>query len=377
MRNLSACIRTEIENGRLNPIFTAQDIKDLNPRGADSFLVAGKAFKGSAIGTNLANFSIGPGDRLGAQVKRGLAPWFLKLGERRDGRYTLIDDDPDELENVLVPDNSDESSELVEFDDETVTSPLEPDCSRIAKDFVEHLRNKPFRILLNKARKWYPESGALLGWENRLAAYFWANKKWIETKDVIQTFTNELSSIRRTFNPAKASDQNQIYAIYEDIRKWGNPNGTQYNGHFLASRLYELWSTGETISQVDSTLTKLYAFADPWEFVIYDSRVAAAILSIAEDIYRYKTIDKVRQETVDQQFARCFPALGRYAGAGGTRPRGFRWQGWPNAYKSVKAQHDANKLCKQIVSCLNVSGEDGRSNWTLREVEAILFMEGY
>ena len=65
------------------------------------------------------------------------------------------------------------------------------------------------------------------------------------------------------------------------------------------------------------------------------------------------------------------------AAASGTRPRGLRSRGWPNAYGSWNAQLEANSLCLEIRNCLNDLKEDGRSTWTLREVEAVLFMEGY
>jgi hypothetical protein len=137
----------------------------------------------------------------------------------------------------------------------------------------------------------------------------------------------------------------------------------------------ELWQAKP--SKVDSTLTKLYAFAKPDEYVIYDSRVAAAIISIAEDIYRYSSVGGRREETVNKVFHPCFPCLGIFPGAGGTRPRGTRWVGWPDSDRSIPAQLDANRLCTAIVGRLNDREEDGRSDWNLREVEAVLFMEGY
>ena len=73
-------------------------------------------------------------------------------------------------------------------------------------------------------------------------------------------------------------------------------------------------------------------------------------------------------------FHDIFPDLGRYSGAGEASNRGFRWRGWPNSYQNTGAQLDANDHCKRIVIKLN---ENDRNNWTKREVEAVLFMEGY
>jgi len=97
--------------------------------------------------------------------------------------------------------------------------------------------------------------------------------------------------------------------------------------------------------------------------------VATAIISISEDIYRRDKLNKFRE---------IFPSLGHMdnAAQSGTRPRGRRsW--WPNAYKKWPAQLEANKLCIGIRNILNDDSIDGRNDWSLREVEAVLFMEGY
>jgi hypothetical protein len=123
-------------------------------------------------------------------------------------------------------------------------------------------------------------------------------------------------------------------------------------------------------NEVDSTLTKLFALTSPGSYVIYDSRVATAIVSIAEDIYRRTKIN---------EFRIVFRYLGHMdsAASAGTRPRGRRHNGWPDAYRSWGAQIDANELCVGIRNCLNDRNVDGKNDWNLREVEAVLFMEGY
>ena len=68
--------------------------------------------------------------------------------------------------------------------------------------------------------------------------------------------------------------------------------------------------------------------------------------------------------------------LGTYGGIGGTKPRGTRGK-WPSAYGNVDSQLQANTLCKNIVTCLNEKAEDNKTDWNLREVEAVLFMDGY
>jgi hypothetical protein len=375
MPNFKENIKSEIDAERLPEIFKPNDLKNLQPLGNDTYRIGVGTYRSSSINTNLLNFSVGPGDRVGEHVKRGRTPWFEKFGQARDTRYCLIPDDPEDSESETPPDVS-----TIESTTATETSPgNKKGIERIAEDFVTYLREKPFRIRLNGS-SWYPIQGPVSGWEQRLNAYKWptgnTGKDWLENQESIQKFINDLNKLRTLWHQTgDEPNQDRAEIIYDSIREWGNPKGTRRSGKIVATKLVELWSND--ISEVDSTLTKLYAFAEPSKYVIYDSRVATAILSIAEDIYRFKTIDGMRQEIVDGRFCKHLPALGRYEGSGGTRPRGFRWKNWPRAYRVVAAQHQANKLCDSIVLYLNKINEDGRSDWTLREVEAVLFMEGY
>ncbi len=201
---------------------------------------------------------------------------------------------------------------------------------------------------------------------------------------MIASFTTDLRNLRdsRLQDGTIAEEHwDELLRIYNEIKDWGNPNGADHPQAFLAEQLSKLWAPtqGDSIElAVDSTLTKLYAFALPDEFVIYDTRVAAAIVDIAEDLFREVTRNKASVDLLTC-FRCAYPALGdmtQAARSGSNVRRGPRSNDWPQAYKSWSAQLDANRLLNGILDQLNQRCIDSR-HWTLREVEAVFFMEGY
>src|SRR5262249_40307272 len=105
------------------------------------------------------------------------------------------------------------------------------------------------------------------------------------------------------------------------------------------------------------------------------SRVAAALTSILDP-----AMHLISRSPKWQPYLR----LGTISGRGGSRPRDLSWK-WPIGYGTWAAQMAANLLCRKVVDELNrqsLSWSDcrkfnDRSPWTVREVEAVLFMEGY
>lgn len=368
MTNLADHIRIEVTARRLNSIFTIEELVSLSPRGHNCG-IGGAEYTKNSVRQILANHSIGPGARKGESVRRGMQILFVK--HEGKATYSLFEEDEDTDETLG------EEMERVGRQSKEVALGQEC-CAQIANRFVEYLREKPFRIVRVRANRltWHPPSGSVSGWHNRILAYEWKRRGWKDTEAIVSGFISELATLRAEASAIDVSElEKRSAGVYRRIKDWGNPRGTDRDGEFVADRLRELWQG--TPTQVDSTLTKLYAFAKPDEYVIYDSRVAAAIVSIAEDIYRYSSVNGIREETVNKIFHSCFPSLGIFPGAGGTRPRGTRWAGWPDSDRSILAQLDANRLCKAIVRKLNDCEEDHRSDWSLREVEAVLFMEGY
>lgn len=316
-------------------------------------------------------------------------------------RYTRCPVASTNNEEALLPSNlthSDGASSLDESQNSLFTrkdsNGKELSEAEICREFVDYLASKPFRKFLGRAKGWYPEAGPVFGWKNRLESYTWpmksANPKtkdlWSANKKKIEVFIHELRSLReRSLSNGGVHQQDWpvITRIYKDIIKWGNPRGSQRDPSELAVYLTRLWANADsdysTCSlEVDSTLTKLYAFAMPDCFVIYDTRVAAAIVDIAEDLFRVRTKNKKKHDELDD-FRKIFPSIGHMSeksSGGSSVRRRARSKGWPQAYGDWRAQLDANKLLRGIRDELNARKEGNRS-WTLREVEAVLFMEGY
>ena len=373
MANLRDHIRSEIERGKLKEPFSVSDVTAFTDS-QGRCRVGGGNYDPLWINSYLANHSTGPGTREGESVRRGGERLFIKHEKR--GMYSLdyetYDLDREELEAIAKEEPRSNAKK----------SKILPECERIASTFVEYLHNKPFRILQNKGA-WYPAS-AVTGWKRRLDQYHWNRSSWVTTQVGVNKFIHDIAVLEQKVlsgtTPAALLELEAL-RIYDAIRKWGNPNGTIRTGAFVLTCLKNAWNN--QIAVVDSTLTKLYAFTRFNDYVIYDSRVAAAIMTIAEDTHRFRGervpiptgYQIIRVDTV-ADFQREFPKLGQYGGRGGTRPRGYRSTKWPQAYGNVGAQEDANRLCKCIVDALNRSKEDGR-HWSLREVEAVLFMEGY
>jgi hypothetical protein len=392
MSNLQDLIRLEIERGNLAEPFTVANVRALID---SNHGILGDEAAPEFLASYLANHSTGPGARCGEAIKRGGPRLFIKHDERAtysldyDG-YDLEIEDTSDLEgdepqntrraprNESGPSSRRRSSRsrrtrrLPPFPPGSAGT-VDPSAPRdhIALLFVEYLRHKPIRILKTTpyGLKW--DLKIVSGWWDRLNAYYWKKHDWKNTKPVIGAFIKRLAALEASPRPPPATAKK----IYDDIKKGGNPKGSSYSGVQVLALLRPLW-TGNTITAVDSTLTKLYAFARANEYAIYDSRVAAAILTIAEDIFRPKSTGTKLIDTV-QYFQSYYPRLGLYNGTGGTRQRGYRSRNWPVAYAVVDAQYDANDLCKRIRDTLNALKEDDRSSWTLRDVEAVLFMEGY
>jgi hypothetical protein len=369
MSNLRDLIRLEIERGNFSEPFKVKELRALIDR--NHGLLAGTNAP-KDLNAYLANHSSGPGSRMGESVRRGKKQLFIKHDE--PATYS-IDYSTYEIESDTAPSDHGGKSGL------PPDSPGSPEAKDlIAKAFVDYLKEKPYRQLATRLEttetKLIWGQGPVTGWNNRINAYEWNSADWPTTKLALAAFTRDLQTLESDWQK-KVNIDDRAEVIYRRIRKWGNPRGTEYTGRQIVGFLSDLWH-GRPIGQVDSTLTKLYALARPDEYVMYDSRVAAAIMTIAEDIYREKTIENRPTNTVVACFRSHFQNLGLYNGTGGTRQRGYRSGSlWPNAYRSVPAQLDANDLCKRIRDQLICDTVDKRSDWTLREVEAVLFMEGY
>lgn len=381
-------IAIEIANGNIPDTFSTIELLQ-NPQGG-RYKIGYNLYQKVSITTNLYNLSIGPNAREGNHVQNGRQPEYIM---HSNGRFSLFKgiyrrnlNQVPEVVNTPTPasvmtsvNNSIENKQIspVNFDSET--SILSK--SDIYNSFVDYIENKPFRLFSYVEKgKWYPTDRAIVSWKSRLEAYRWGTQDWMETEKHLKSFTSQLNALI-THNFTNTQDALEIYA---SIKKWGGitkvDSVTPSDVIDNLRKIHEYTRSGiSTPSPINSTWTKVYALAFPESFVIYDTRVAYAIVSIAEDIYRPSRSEGSHPEDNIKKFHRVFDAIGTMhtAARGGTRPRGVRYKSWPKAYQSWEAQLQANELCIGICNSLNSKKIGDRVNWSLREVEAVLFMEGY
>jgi len=378
--SLRQSIKNEIREGHLNPVFSVKNLLQNRVRNSDSYKIGGSLYKKASIVTNLNNRSVGPENRKGNHVKNGKEPWFEK---HEGGQFSIINAAREDIQGRIDAKRKN-INKPAETDDKNVDSvKIRDSAKKIAKDFVVYFRDKPFRLLSYERKGlWYPSSGPITGWKNRLNHYLYNGAGWKSTSAMLSGIQRNLSAQEKIFlYSSMAYSLSKTLAIYRRVLTFGIP-GVRVKKPILSkdlAHLHDLWA-GRIITKVNSSLTKLFAFSKPDEFVIFDSRVAAAIVSAAEDIYRIRYTGKKPICLARNNFRICFPDIGPFkiGSRGGTRPRGVRaLAGWPCSYGKVRAQLQANELCKAIRDELNRIREDGKSDWTLREVEAVLFMEGY
>jgi hypothetical protein len=223
------------------------------------------------------------------------------------------------------------------------------------------------------------------GWGERLAAYFWPvpDRDWQITRPNVARLACEVQQAIRKLEVC-AVDRIVAMELLDAFKAtcvWGGVKLPESDPCVLAAEVLCVWqalSRGQrppSGCRLNSAWTKLYAFALPDECVIYDSRVAAAVTSILDPVMHLLS---------------CWPkwpsykALGTIPGRGGSRPRELRWD-WRNGYGEWASQRTANLLCGEVLEEINRQATtqcDCRqlkdpTPWTLREVEAVLFMEGY
>ena len=252
---------------------------------------------------------------------------------------------------------------------------VDAECSRDPVSIVAHtIADTPFQTYFRKQKRHYPDP-AVNGWAARLEAYFWPSfgNNWENTFPRIDHFSQRFQAIENSYSDGN-HETTDLLRLFEDICAWGGVKLPESNEDLLFTEVFRTLSyiDDNTLPgsgcRLNSAWTKLYAIARPTSFVIYDSRVATALISI---------LDPYMNDLVATHNAGVVVELGTVQGRGGTRPRVNTYR-WPVGYTRWASQFAANNLCGLIVDYLNENDaiKDNRQ-WNLREVEAVLFMEGY
>ncbi len=242
---------------------------------------------------------------------------------------------------------------------------------------IEYIARLPFQLYEKNAETIFPVE-PVLGWTQRLHSYRWPSlsEGWETNHQKYAALSLQLKDlhvpdIQQSQNAKKLQD------IFFQICFWTQVNIPENNPGNLAREVQEVVSRLQVNElpvgyRINAAWSKLYALMLPDNFVMYDSRISAALLSILDPfmnvVSRHSTWEK-------------YNFLGSIPGRGGTRPRKYSWK-WKNGYGNWKTQISANKLLLDIQSKLNSEENNeplmgNKRNWTLREIEAVLFMQGY
>lgn len=252
--------------------------------------------------------------------------------------------------------------------------------------FVRRLHEAQFQSTYRKK----PQGKPVVGWDQRLCAYFWPTpdqgyqKTCADTSGFSET-SRELAEVLQQRERWNEVEQQRAVALAKSIFSWGGvpqkpETVTPENVEHVFRSAIRNDATAK--AKMNSGWTKVSAFATAHlenreggqPQVIWDSRVAAAITSRLD-----------AQLPADVNPAELLPGVGTVPGRGGTRPRALT-RSWPSGYMTWSGQVSGSQLVREIRDILNnprleyppmpLPGE-GTGLWTTRGVEMVLFMDGY
>ncbi|UVJ43905.1 hypothetical protein NVV94_25880 [Pseudomonas sp. LS1212] len=340
----------EVQNGKLARELRSTDLlgderkvlRRTNGVDAERYRVGFDFYAESHIRTELANNA----EDTGYWVRAGQPAKYKRVAE---GLYRVI--------------AIEEMEELLDGNEDAPLPVLA--CSQVTvleERLACFLEQEPFQIFDRKRRSHHPQQ-PVVGFDARLSSYFWPNPSvsYAATDLLLQGFMGRARDLQGDLHANAA----QVLTLFADICAWGGVQLPTDDAQVVVDNLIRAESRSrKTPASINSAWTKLYAIFYPDDFVIYDSRVATAMVAIAEQCMSDSELDT---------FKNSYPHLGKIAGRGGSRPRATATF-WRNAYTSWPAQLDANELAKKVLSQLN---RRLNKTYSLRQLEAVLFMEGY
>jgi len=341
----------EIENGLLDKQLRATDLlgeerkvtRIVDGKGVERYRVGFDFYSENHIRSEMPNNA----EVSGYWVKAGQVAKYRRLEE---GLYRVV--------------AFDEQDELLDIHEAAATDSLVDGVISMTPEqrLACYLELEPFQIFDRKRKTLYPLQ-PVIGFSARISAYFWPVQTvgFVSTERVLQGFVARARDLKSDLQE-RADD---VLALFADICKWGGVRLPTNDAQVVVDNLcLAAHRSRKHPAAMNSAWTKLYAFFYPEDFLIYDSRVATALVSMAES---------VMEDSELEVFKAAYPGLGVIPGRGGSRPRVSRSR-WKNAYTSWTAQLDANALAQAVLAVLN---QKENAHYSLRQLEAVLFMEGY
>jgi hypothetical protein len=252
-------------------------------------------------------------------------------------------------------------------------------------EFVLTLHQDPF--VPRYRGKCLNETGvSVLGWDQRLAKYFWPNPKVGITanQQALSGISTTAATLSRAVSddiPWSSAEQQTAVQWAQDIFKWG---GVRQDPEAITAinirNVIKAALTGEVApgTPMNSGWTKVAAFAsshlgDRGAQVIWDSRVSTSIVRRLDALFHAHGLADIPA---------AFSGIGLVnVGRGGTRPidLGSLKYEWPNGYQSWDAQFASSHFVREVCARLNggLVPTERRGQWTVRDVEMVLFGDGY
>jgi hypothetical protein len=252
-------------------------------------------------------------------------------------------------------------------------------------EFVLALHQDPF-VPRYRGKRVYESGVSVLGWDHRLAKYFWPNPEVgiaanQQALAGIGTTATTLSRAVTDDIPWSPAEQQTAVRWAQDIFKWG---GVRQDPETITAinirNVVKAALTGEVApgTPMNSGWTKVAAFAsshlgDRGAQVIWDSRVSTSIVRRLDALFHaHRLVD----------IPAAFSGIGLVnVGRGGTRPidLGSLKYEWPNGYQNWGAQFAASRFVREVCARLNdgLVSSERRGQWTVRDVEMVLFGDGY
>lgn len=302
---------------------------------------------------------------LNSKVRRA-TPLNSKIITKNNSEETVPPANYAEIDEVLEDDDAPQFPETLLEETNQSLSPL---AFKMLEKFVEDMQND-------------------VPWDSRLAKYDWKRRDYFQTENDLSDLIREGSVLSRLLIANQEwTQQDQIRAVRwaERIFQWG---GTQQRHPITAANIQATLSNSisnrivKPDAPMNSGYTKVASFGtvfleDSLERhpqVINDSRVAASLLSRLDTILEARNLNPCE----------VFPGLGRVDAARGGVRRQLKLA-WPNAYRSWQGQFAATQAVLSIRRILNSNNvyprmpnsEGGTIDWTMRGIEAVLFMDGY
>lgn len=214
------------------------------------------------------------------------------------------------------------------------------------------------------------------GWTQRLQGYFWpkpdANLEANHTR--LAPLLGRAAELAATAGRWTAAERERAEAFAQDVFRWGGVPQRPFPPDTV-ELVFQSALQGQALdgALMNSGWTKVAAFAtahlpDDRQLAIWDSRVAHALI---------RRMDALLAASGHQAVPTYLAAIGRVPGRGGSRNAIDYTLRWPDGYRCWDSVFAGSALVREIRDELNRRAEYAGKPWTARQVEMVLFMDGY